>query len=157
MGVSLHYLHFDRPDNDDLKGFTLDAGLSLSLATGIQAALVGENLIDRDDPSYPRRVGGGLAYMGQSFSVDLDIMADFDTQEKVRPIYALGLEMLIAAQVPLRVGFQRDEGRERSVVGGGLGFQRSRGTQGGGLELSYQQNLDDANDSLIGFGLSTTL
>ncbi|MEZ4432189.1 MAG: hypothetical protein R3F65_07215 [bacterium] len=69
MGVGLRYLHLDREADEgeveDLKGFTLDAGLLFDLGEGAACGGEWENLIDLDDASVPRLLGGAVGFTGR--------------------------------------------------------------------------------------------
>lgn len=157
LGVALHYMRFDHKEGDDLEGFTLDGGVLFSLTPSLSIGLAGENLIKRDHPRYPRRAGGGVAFSGERFTVDLDVMGDFDSAEKTKPVYAAGLELLLSDAVPVRLGFRRDEARDRSIAGGGLGFVNASGAGGSQLEFSYEQDLDDSEQYRFTIALTTFL
>lgn len=176
IGLGLHYLHLERTakaaegeegeqtpevdDPDDLKGFTLDAGVLIDVGQGLTIGLVGENLIHLDDPAAPRRAGGGLAFTADAFVIDVDVLADFDRHPKGETAVMLdsGLELLVADVVPLRVGYSWDGALEQSWFGGGVGFlTRGEGSSGGQLSISYRQNLDDTDEYLLAAGLTLFL
>lgn len=170
IGIGARYLYLDREAKaaegeepvkvDDLKGLTLDAGVLIEVGRGLNLGLVGENLIELDDPAVPRRAGGGLAYVGDGFALDVDVLADFDRHPKGDTAVVLdaGIEILVADVLPLRVGYTWDGAFEQSWVGGGVGFlTRGEGTSGGQLSLSYRQNVDETEQYIIAAGLTLFL
>lgn len=171
IGVGLHYLHLDRSvpteegeepafEVEDLKGFTLDAGLLIDVGEGLTLGLVGENLIDLEDPALPRRVGGGAAFTADRFSLDVDVLADFDSdpQGDTAVLFEGGLELLVADAVPLRAGYTWNGALEQSWIGGGIGFlTKGEGTKGGQISISYRHNLDVEGQYLLAGGLTLFL
>lgn len=158
VGLSMRYLHIDRDLGDDLRGFTLDAGLIYSPSGSIHVGLVGQNLINRDDPTVPRLAGGGLSYTGELVTAVVDVVADFDSAESTKPVVSVGLETVLAESVPLRAGFERNQATEQQYVSGGMGFLGgSGGPQSSQLSLSYRQNLDVSDDFVFSAGLTLFL
>lgn len=186
VGIGLHYLHLERsvPEADDamddpdamadamddamadavapkdLTGFTLDAGLLIDVGGGLTLGLVGENLVDLDDPTVPRRAGGGVGYAGESFSFDVDVLADFDSRPDGEPavVVGAGVEALVSDRLPLRVGYLWDGAAEHSWVGGGVGFiTKGSGANGGQISVSFQQNVTDTEQYLVAAGLTLFL
>lgn len=170
IGVGLHYLHLERSvptkegedpiEVDDLKGFTLDAGLLIDLGQGLSIGLVGENLIDLEDASVPRRAGGGLAFAADQVSIDVDVLADFDRHPDGDTAVLIdgGFELLVADVVPLRAGYTWDGALEQSWVGGGVGFlTRGEGSNGGQISISYRHNLDVDDAWILAAGLTMFL
>lgn len=164
-GVGLRYLHLDREADEgveveDLKGFTLDAGVLVEVGSGIHLGVSGENLIDLDDPAVPRQLGGALGFTGESFTLDVDVMADFDRhpEGETAVVVATGLELLVADTIPLRVGYTWDGALEESWVGGGVGFiTKGAGSNGGQVSISYRQNVTDTEHYVFSAGLTVFL
>lgn len=159
LGVGLHYIRFDREieggEATDLDGFTLDIGAHFSLTSDIHVGLVGQNIIDLDDPEFPRMAGGGVAYTGPQIALDVDVVMDFDTQKDPKPVYMAGTELLLGEVIPLRAGFQRNDATEKSYVSGGLGFMSAgQGSGGSQLSIAYRQNIEDSKDFHFGVGLT---
>ena len=170
IGVGLHYVHLDRSipteegqepvEVDDLKGFTVDAGLLIDAGQGLTIGLVGENLVDLGDPALPRRAGGGVAFAAEAFSLGVDLLADFDRHpaDETALIFEAGAELLLADAVPMRVGYTWDGALEQSWIGGGLGFlTRGEGTKGGQVSISYRHNLDVEGEYVLAGGLTLFL
>ena len=123
LGVTMRYLAIKRSGQgmqpENLEGFTLDAGLLISLAPTVHLGLVGQSLVDMDDRTMPRRAGGGLSYTGSPLVVDVDVLADFQTHEDgPKLVVATGVELLLAESVPLRAGYEYDGAFETSWVSG---------------------------------------
>lgn len=157
MGFGLHYLSLDRVGAKDVDALTMDVGLLVSVSGSFHVGLVGENLIPTDDLVYPRRAGGGLAFVGEALSIDVDVLADFDTAPETRAVFMAGLELLLGGAVPLRGGFEYNGAREVNFLTGGLGFL-SGGAEGGfQLNVGYRQNIDITDEFQISAGISLFL
>ncbi len=163
MGVGLHYVQLDRDIEgvEDVSGFSMDAGLLWSITGALHIGIVGENLINLDDAAYPRRAGGGIGYSGSPLVLDVDVLADFDTDSKTTVAVHAGAELLIADSVPLRVGYSsepRAEGERTQFVGGGVGFtSAAEGSVGNQLHVGFRQNLDDADHFVFSAGITLFL
>ncbi len=159
VGMALRYLHYDRADPvEDTKGFTLDAGLLFSLSPSFHLGLTGRNLIDHDDPTFPREAGGGIAYTGGIFVLDFDTVFDFTTADKAKPVYSVGGEALVAETFPLRAGFEYNTALDAKFVGGGIGFMSSEaGASGTQLNIAFRQNLDETDQYQFVAGLTLFL
>lgn len=157
LGVGLNYLRYQRDGGEDLSDFTLDVGALISLDRSFHIGLVGDNLISVDDPAFPRRAGGGVAYTGGMVVADVDVLADFDTHpEGVKPVFAAGLELLLAESVPLRIGVEHSQAvvDGETSISGGLGFVTGKGAQGTRLTLGHKQSIDDGSRFTFGLGLT---
>ena len=157
MGVGLHYLSLDRVGAKDLDALTLDVGLLWSLSGSIHLGLVGENLIPTEDLVYPRRAGGGLAFVAESLTVDLDILADFDTAPATRAVFLGGIELLLGGALPLRGGFEYNGAREVTYLTGGTGFLSGGADGGFQLNIAYRQNIDITEEFQISAGVTLFL
>lgn len=158
IGVGLRYIHVERGEEDEgPKGFTLDAGIVYSPTPTFNIGLVGNNLINRDDPTLPRQAGGGVSYTGELVTLVVDVVADFDTAEDTKPVFAVGFESVLAELVPVRFGYERNQATEQDYLAGGLGFVGGADGQGSQLALSYRQNLNQSDDFVFAAGFSLFL
>ena len=161
VGLGLHYLHLDRDVNvddkkevDELRAFTLDAGLLFSPTPAFHIGVVGHNLINTDDPGFPRQAGGGIAFTGELFTIDFDALADFDRGEETKAVLAGGLEMLIAGAVPFRLGFEYDGPTDQKWASGGIGFLDTRTRkEGNQLNIAYRQSIEDSKNWIFSGGM----
>jgi hypothetical protein len=157
VGMGLHYINLDRVGAKDIDALTLDVGLLWSLSGAFHLGIVGENLIPTDDVVYPRRAGGGLAFVGETVSLDIDVVADFDTAATTRAVLMTGLELLLGGSLPLRGGFEYNAASELNYLTGGIGFM-SGGADGGlQLNVSYRQCIDLTDEFQISAGISLFL
>lgn len=159
LGLGLHYLNLDAGGENLVDGFTVDAGLLVSVSSSFHIGAVGENLIDIDEAGYPRRAGGGVAYTGPTVTADVDVLYDFDTHpDGARPVYAFGAELFLADAVPVRVGYRQDTATETKHLSAGLGFVNGKASGSGSqLHFGYRQNLEDSDDFLFGIGITMFL
>jgi hypothetical protein len=160
VGVSLRYLAIERDktgeEYPDLQGFTLNIGALISLSSLAHIGLVGENLIEIDNPDLPRRAGAAIAYTGGPLVFDLDVLMDFDShKDGAKAVIATGLELLLSGAVPLRAGYIKDLARDTAWLSGGLGFMTGQDTTGGQLSLTYRHNLEETD--VFNFGVAISL
>jgi hypothetical protein len=156
LGVSGRFLKL-RPQAQDVdpadtgvKGFTLDASVTLVPVEGLSIAGFGYNLIDRDSPLAPMRVGGGASYsFGETFSVGGEGLVDLSTFDHATVIAGGGVEYFAGGLVPLRFGYRYDSGRDIHSVSGGLGYV----DQQVGIDVSLRQDVDGASDTKLLFSL----
>ena len=153
-GVGLHYMHLNRSGGpDDLKAFTVDAGLVFSASSALHIGLAGQNLLNTHDPAAPMLAGGGVAYTGEFATLDFDAMADFTTQEKAKPVYLGGLELMLGRVVPLRAGVEFNRATESTRISGGLGFTMAEEDSGGRpFNIAFTQAVENSKDFKFGAG-----
>ncbi len=155
IGFGLRYVNFKRDIQDDFDGFTLSLGLHGSLTENFAIALMGENIIPVDEIALPRRAGGGLAFTSGTFTLEGDVLADFDSADSTKPVFAVSMEALLGQMVPIRVGYERNNATETDIIAAGLGFLsiesgRTSGTQ---VNVSYKQDLSDSKNYFFSAGL----
>lgn len=150
MGVGLHYMHFNRTGGpDDLKAFSLDAGLVFSASPALHLGLFGQNLINTHDAAAPMLAGGGVAYTGEYATLDFDTMADFTTPEgdAVKPVYLGGIEILLGKVVPVRAGVERNQAQEQTRISGGIGFTMAEeGSGGSQFNIAFTKSVEQSKD-----------
>lgn len=156
FGVSGRYVHLERRgdggggnygvDGDDLaKGFTMDASARLTLGGMFHVVALGENLIAIDSPLAPQRVGGGVAFAVDMFSLGADVLVDLSTFDGPELLLGGGLELLVAGVVPIRVGYRFDQGRQEHMLTGGLGYVDTSM----GFEAGVRQGLVGTKDTQL--------
>ncbi|MCS6797940.1 MAG: hypothetical protein NZ898_05345 [Myxococcota bacterium] len=109
-------------DGADLgSGLTLDASVLVAPARAVRIALLGYNLVDRDTPLAPTRLGGSAAVLvGESLVVGADVLADVGGP--VAWTTGGGVEYLAAGRYPLRVGYAWEQAHGRHWLTGGAGY-----------------------------------
>lgn len=144
IGIGGRYLIVQDDGVELVNGFTLDAGGIFKVTDGFHLGVVGKNLIDQCDKIEcaaiaPLIVSGGAA-LNTSFGLTVagDIGFDLSTQDSASVEFAVGLEYL-AVVVPLRVGFERREAFDTSMLTFGAGW-RSRTA---GFDAGYQLDVQN--------------
>lgn len=151
LGVGMHYLSLSRGGTQDLNAFTLDLGLLWAITPAFHLGLVAESLVPTDDVAYPRRVGGGVAYVSGIATVDVDLLADIDSGEGTNLAVMGGLELLLGGNLPLRMGVEYNGAREATALSGGLGALLGGAEGGLQLNISYRHSLSFSEEyQLIG-------
>jgi len=101
---------------------TFDAGATLKPVEQLSLSLVGYNLTNPDNYFLPLMLGGAAAWVSPDFTIEVDWVGDFNTYLDTTHRFMGGAEYLIADRVPLRAGYQFDEGSGTHSVSGGLGY-----------------------------------
>ena len=122
---------------------TGDAGLLLRMGS-VMATVSGHNLVDIDNPDFPRTFAGGLGLITSELTVAADVRGDFNGAQ---PAFAFsgGAEWVAGGALPLRIGFTRDLIQNASFIGAGIGFL----VDGGGLDLGYRHELGGSYSRLL--------
>lgn len=143
VGVSGRYLKL-RPDSqkrasgNGVKGFTMDASVTVSPIEQIRISALGANLIDRGSALTPMTVGGGAAFtIANRLTFGGEGLVDLSTFDGIGVLAGGGLEYLAGGVVPLRVGYRYDGGREIHSVSGGIGYVDRQV----GVDLSLRQHV----------------
>jgi hypothetical protein len=156
VGVGGRYVRLrSRTENENgdrvgpgVKAFTLDAGIRITPMAGLHIALVGQNLIPTDSSLAPMVLGGGLSYSYEAiFSIGADVLVDLTTFDSAELLIGGGAEVLIAGQVPLRLGFRRDQGRELNQITAAIGYV----DQKVGLDIALRQDVNGPKETQLLF------
>jgi len=157
LGGSAKYVHFTGADSTVHSGFTYDAGLTVRPVTQLSIGAVGYNLRDFDDPSLPKGLGGGVAFVPMP-----TLLFVFDTvYEKVyndasrdsAQHYMGGAEFSFSSMGAIRLGGGRNGLTKNGYVSGGLSLLSA---EIGALDLGLRQDVSGAQKSTI-FGISGRL
>lgn len=131
-----------------LRGFSMDAAISATPIKWLHIAALGYNLINLDSPLAPQMVGGSVALAPvEGLDIGTDILADLSTFEDPELVLGGGAEYVIAKQVPVRLGYRRDVGRDLHQITTSVGFVRSKF----GLEFALRQDLGNTDETHLLF------
>ena len=155
IGLSGRYLSYTRTgqlpagvtSDRVARGFTLDAALRVSPASGFHLAVLGLNLVDLETGLAPVQVGGSASYtMGGVFTIGADTLVNLSRGVDGAPLLVGGgVEWLTGGRVPLRAGYVWDELRDTHVFTAGLGYV----DQKVGIDLALRQDVAGQNDTLM--------
>lgn len=142
-----------------LNAFTFDAGLTLKATDLLHIAVVGQNLGTTNVGTFPRMVGGGIGVATAGFTLEVDALADLSSYEETTARFMGGAEVLVANHVPLRLGYQFDQGASLHWLTAGVGYVGTEFAVEGALRrtLSSEQNASSIVLSLAYFLESTGL
>lgn len=142
-----------------LNSFTFDAGLTLKATDLLHIAVVGQNLGTTNVGTFPRMVGGGIGVATEDFTLEVDALADLNSYEETTARFMGGGEVLVANHVPLRLGYQFDQGANLHWLTAGVGYVGTDFAVEGALRrtLSSEQNASSIVLSLAYFLESTGL
>jgi len=131
--------------------WTLDAGLTVRIGQSLHIGVVGQNLTHPGNTLLPTTVGGGIGYGNKDFSIEADGLADFDSWSTVTGRFMAGGEYLVANKVPLRIGYQYDQGANVHSISGGIGYVSTEV----GVEAGVRRTLSTTvNSTMIGLSLT---
>jgi len=137
MGVGVHYLRLRQNGEGPLgtsvassglsgeyivSGFTFDAAATFKISDAVALSIVGVNLNHPANTFQPTSVGGGIGLGKELFSLEADLVADFDTWDSTKLRAMGGGEYLLGDHFPLRAGYRYDEGAKSHSLSGGLGY-----------------------------------
>ncbi len=136
IGATGRYVSFWREGQEDAEpfaeGITLDGSIRISPLPGFHLAILGYNLIDVGSSLAPMQVGGSASYtIDGTFTLAIDALADLGTWTEpngdIRPEARLGAAAeLFTGEVPIRVGWAFDTGRDAHFVTGGVGWMNEQ-------------------------------
>lgn len=159
VGVGGHYMTIERDPGEKLEGFTIDLGMLYQVSGNLNIGLVGQNLIEIDDPLIRRRLGGGVAVVASVLTIDGDLMYDMGKKgEDPKPDFSIGAEALLGKAIPLRVGYERLGRSQLQYISGGIGYtSTSGGARGNQLNMGYRANSEDPSDFTISAAITMFL
>jgi opacity protein-like surface antigen len=109
-------------DEQILKGFAFDLGLTMKPGSGLSFALVGNNLNGADNGFQPLTLGGGVGFARGNFGIEADLVSDLVTWNENTLRAMLGMEMLFGDHFLTRAGYRFDQGAESHSAALGLGY-----------------------------------
>jgi hypothetical protein len=129
----------------DIKGITLDAGLTIRPIQPLAIGLSGHNLIDFGNADFGRYAVLSAAFLGSVFNVSAEARSDFPSAEApLKPIFSGGAEFLAGGAFPLRAGYTFDSAALAHFVSGGLGVYGDEG----GVDVAYRHELGGSTQML---------
>jgi opacity protein-like surface antigen len=105
-----------------LKEVTFDGGVTLKPSPQLAISIVGNNLTAPNTSFQPVSVGGGVGVAFGDYSIEADVVGDFESWEKTTLRAMGGIEALFADHVSARVGYRYDEGAGSHALSGGIGY-----------------------------------
>jgi hypothetical protein len=148
LGLAGRYIDLSRhSDGTTLaQGFTMDASLRVSPASGLQIDFAVLNFIDLDSPYVPLMLNGGLAFSVASVvTVGVDLLTDMSSFDNPQLALGGGIEYLGADTVPIRAGYMVDLARKVHSVTAGLGYT----DQLVGFDVGLRQEVYPDHDTRI--------
>ena len=114
-------------------------------------ALVGYNLVGKDETLFPLAIGTGAAFVLPQMVIAADARWD---SERDTWRYGGGAEYLLGIQggqmgLPLRVGYLYDDGTGAQYMTGGLGYVTPKLA----IEAGARRQIDGGKETLLQFGL----
>lgn len=110
------------PDEQIVRQFSFDAGLTVRPTPDFSISVVGSNLSNPGHGYMPLTAGGGIGFGRKQFAIELDVVADFETWGETTVRAMSGLEVLLGTNVALRGGYRYDQGAESHAVSLGAAY-----------------------------------
>ena len=133
-----------------LKGFTMDAALTLRPVPGLSISGLAYNIIDKKSPLAPLMVGGSIAFGSAGLTLGADVLIDLNRHayfDGGKLLAGGGIEYLAGGALPLRFGYRFDQGREQHAISGGLGYVEERF----GALFSLRQTVSGRHETTLFF------
>jgi hypothetical protein len=133
-----------------LKGFTMDAAVTLRPVPGLSISGLAYNIIDRDSPLAPLTLGGSIAFGSAGLTLGADVLVDLNRHayfDDGKLLVGGGLEYLAGGALPLRIGYRFDQGRDQHAITGGLGYVEERF----GALISLRQTVNGPGETSLFF------
>ena len=133
-----------------LKGFTMDAAVTLRPIPGLSLSGLAYNIVDRKSLLAPMMVGGSAGFSAAGLTIGGDMLFDLNTHKQfdgTKMLVGGGLEYLAGGALPLRIGYRYDAARGQSAMTGGIGFVDARF----GLLVSLRQTIRTASETSLFF------
>lgn len=141
-------LDWNPEDQTLAKGLNLDASIRITPARGLYISALAYNVVfdSHDSPYIPVVVGGSVALnLDKHLSLGADTLVDVTSFDKPQLLLGAGIEYLAGSNVPLRLGYRYDTGREDHDVTGGIGYT----DRTFGVDLSLRQRVSGGNDTRL--------
>lgn len=148
LGVTGKYQSLDGPLGDAMRAANFDASAYWQVTNQLAIGFSGYNLLEAGHRYVePRAIGGGISYGDdRRFHLSFDWRGDLQRQKEMTHLFAVGGEVLVGDNFPLRASYLTDRTRNASFVSGGIGVVTAAGFA---LDLSYRQGLDDTSDRVF--------
>jgi hypothetical protein len=155
LGMTGRYLSYWRDGDANAQqpwaeGFTFDASVRVSPLPGLHFAALGNNLLDMGSPLVPMQVGGSASYtVDNALTLAFDGLADLSTWRvngniKPEALFGGALEYF-TGEVPIRIGYFFDTGRDVHTVSGGLGWMNREF----GFDVSVRQQVNGPQQTTL--------
>lgn len=156
FGLTPKYLSINGPNNDQIRAVNVDASLFLRPSGLVGFGISGYNLLKSGHHLIqPRGLGIGLSIGDEArYHVAFDWRGDFDRQEKLTSLIAIGVEYLVGDMLPVRASFIKDDTRNATFWSGGVGIVTSGGFA---IDLAYRQRIEDPQEFTVGAGMKLIL
>jgi len=121
-----------------------DVGAILSFSRMVNIGVVGRNLFNPTPGVSSRQLVSGVSVGQESFLVAFDATTDFDAQDTVKMIYAVGAEVFVAGAAGIRAGYRFDRvAGDRHSISAGFGYVY----RNVGVDLAFEQNPSVGKDN----------
>jgi opacity protein-like surface antigen len=135
-------------DEQIVKGFAFDAGVTLKPSKSFAISLVGNNLGPAGHGFQPTSVGGGIGFGTDTVTLEADVVTDFVTWDETTLRAMVGGELLVAGHFALRAGYRYDRGAKAHAPSLGVGYTDKAFS----LDLSMRHVFAEQRATAVVFG-----
>jgi len=114
------------------------------LLVGYQLLRIGgvvHRVLDRSNEGYPRTSSAGIGFGRGPVQFEYNLGTRIDGQEDRERAHSVGLQVAPYPQLPIRLGYRRQDSADFQSASGGLGYVFLQGS----LDLSYAQEIGGMN------------
>jgi hypothetical protein len=109
--------------NQQVDGFTFDAGAALRLGDSVALGIVGNNLTKTGSVFAPIQLGGGASVtLAEMITIEANMVWDFSSHDDTNQEIHSGVELFLAHKVALRAGYVYDFYFDLHSASAGLGY-----------------------------------
>jgi len=135
--------------NQQVDGFTFDAGAAFRLGDTVSVGVSGNNLTNTGSVFAPIQLGGGVSLaLVEILTVEADVVLDFSTHEDVNEEIHGGVDLFLANHLALRAGYIYDFYFGLNTVCAGVGYIDSAFS----LEAGFLREIVDEGRMAFAFG-----
>jgi hypothetical protein len=122
--------------NSRIDIYTADAGITFTPVESVRIALVAYNPFALGTALAPMMFGAGFGYTQGPFAIEADgVLVDQTTWGAWKMRAQLGAEYFFGDAVPVRLGYNYDDGSQRHSISGGAGYVSKTFAIDGGVRV----------------------
>jgi hypothetical protein len=136
--------------NQQVDGFTFDAGAALKIGDLISLGVTGYNLTNTESVFAPIELASGASVsLIEMLLIELDVVTDFTSHDEAGAEIRFGGELFVAGAAAIRGGYMYDIYYNMHGISAGIGYVHSRFA----LDAGFSQELRDNGRIAVSIGL----
>lgn len=135
--------------NQQVDGFTFDAGATFRLGDKVCLGIAGNNLTNPGSVFTPVQLAGGLSVaLADMLNIEANVVLDFSSHEELNQEFHGGVELFLAHRVAIRGGYIYDVYYNLHSASAGLGYVDSSFS----VEAGLMREIVDGGRTALAFG-----